>query len=186
MPLRSDIRRWGGVTKLLHWTIALLVIVLLGVGLWMIDLPISLDKVRVYALHKSTGVTVLALMLIRIAWRASEKSRPQMPLGMPAWERGAAVASHVLLYVALLVMPLSGWLFNSAANFPLQWFGWLSLPALSGPDPALKAFARAIHHWTAYTLIALLSLHVLAAFKHHVFDRNEILRRMLPGQGSRR
>jgi cytochrome b561 len=186
MPLRSDTRRWGGLTKLLHWSVALLVIALLGVGLWMIDLPMSPDKVRVYALHKSIGITVLALMLVRIAWRAHEKSRPQMPFGMPAWERGVAWLSHVLLYVALLLMPLSGWLFNSAANFPLQWFGWFSLPALGGPDPAVKAFARAVHHWTAYTLIALVSLHVLAALKHHWFDRDETLRRMLPGRRSRR
>ena len=186
MPLRSDTRRWGGVTKLLHWTVALLVIVLLGVGLWMIDLPISPDKVRVYALHKSVGITVLGLMLVRIAWRAIERSRPKLPFGMPVWQRGAARLSHVLLYAALLVMPLSGWLFNSAANFPLQWFGWLSLPALSGPDPELKTIARAVHHWTAYTLITLVSLHVLAALKHHWFDRDDTLRRMLPGRSSRR
>lgn len=186
MPLRSDARRWGGITKLLHWTVALLVVALLGIGLWMTDLPISPDKVRVYALHKSIGITVLALMLIRIAWRANEQTRPEMPFGMPAWERAAAWSSHALLYAALLVMPLSGWLFNSAANFPLQWFGWLSLPALSGPDPALKAFARAVHQWTAYTLIALVTLHVMAALKHHGFDRDETLRRMLPGRRTRR
>ncbi len=186
MPLRSDTRRWGALTKLLHWTVALLVIALLGIGLWMIDLPLSPNKVRVYALHKSVGITVLALMLVRIAWRAREQARPQMPFAMPAWERGAARLSHVLLYVALLVMPLSGWVFNSAANFPLQWFGWVSLPALGGPDPELKALARAVHHWTAYTLIALVSLHVLAALKHHLLDRDETLRRILPGRGTRR
>ena len=186
MPLRSDTRRWGGISKLLHWTVAFLVIAMLGVGLWMIELPISPDKVRVYALHKSIGITVLTLMLIRIVWRASEKSRPQMPFGMPTWERAAAWLSHLLLYLALIVMPLSGWLFNSAANFPLQWFGWLSLPPLSGPDPELKTLARAVHHWTAYALIALVSLHVLAALKHHWLNRDDILRRMLPGGRSRR
>ena len=186
MKLRSDSRRWGAVTKALHWIIALAVIGLLCVGLWMIDLPMSADKVRVYALHKSVGVTVLALALIRIAWRLGEKTRPGLPFGMPQWERAAAWSSHLLLYVGLLLMPLSGWLFNSAANFPLQWFGWLTIPGLTGPDPEIKVLARAIHHWTAYALIALLSLHVLAALKHHFVDRDETLRRMLPGRNSRR
>lgn len=186
MKLRSDSRRWGAVTKTLHWIIALAVITLLCVGLWMIDLPISADKVRVYALHKSVGITVLALMLVRIAWRLNEKTRPELPFGMPGWERAAAWSSHLLLYAALIVMPLSGWLFNSAANFPLQWFGWLAIPGLTGPDPEIKAVARAVHHWTAYALIALLSLHVLAALKHHILDRDETLRRMLPGRNSRR
>lgn len=186
MPLYSDTRHWGAIAKLLHWLVALLVIALLWVGLWMVDLPLSPDKVRVYALHKSVGISVLALMLVRIAWRSAERSRPKPPFVMPTWERAAARLSHALLYALLLVMPLSGWLFNSAANFPLQWFGWLSLPALAGPDPELKAIARAVHHWSAYALIALVSLHVLAALKHHLIDRDETLRRMLPGQGGRR
>ncbi len=186
MKLRSDARRWGGVTKTLHWTIALAVIALLCVGTWMVDLPISADKVRIYGLHKSAGITVLALMLVRIAWRRWEAARPELPFGMPGWERAAAWSSHLLLYLALLVMPLSGWLFNSAANFPLQWFGWFTIPGLTGPDPEVKAWARAVHHWTGYFLIGLVSLHVMAALKHHLLDRDETLRRMWPGAPRRR
>jgi len=186
MKLRSNSRRWGAVTRTLHWIIALAVIAMLCVGLWMIDLPISADKVRVYALHKSVGITVLALMLVRIAWRLHEGVRPELPFGMPKWEPAAAWSSHLLLYGALLVMPLSGWLFNSAANFPLQWFGWFSIPGLTGPDPEIKDLARAVHHWTAYALIALVSVHVLAALKHHYVDRDETLRRMWTGPRTRR
>ncbi len=186
MPLRSDLKNWGSITKGLHWLIALAVIGLLCVGPWMVELPISANKVRVYALHKSTGVTVLALMCLRMAWRLIEGRRPRLPPGMPAWQRGLANASHGLLYLALLVMPLSGWIFNSAANFPLQWFGLVSMPALAAPDPSIKQLARDVHGWTAWLLIGLVTLHVLAALKHHFFDRDPTLRRMLPGGNVRR
>jgi cytochrome b561 len=178
MAWKSTIDAWGSVTKTLHWLIATLVVVMACVGWYMKGLPNTPDKVAIYALHKSTGLTVLTLMLIRIGWRWYEGLRPQPPSGMPRWQQTAANATHVLLYFALLAMPVSGWLFNSASNFALRWYGLFSVPALSGPDPALKAFAGATHLFVFWLIALLLLLHVGAALQHHYVERDEVLRRM--------
>lgn len=181
MPLLSTPQRWGSVMKALHWLVALAVIALAIVGWWMKGLPVSPDKVKVYALHKSVGLTVLALVLVRLAWRTLvDRRRPPLPPGMPHAQRFAAHASHVLLYLALLAMALSGWLFNSAANFPLRWFGLFSVPSLSAPDPELKALAGAAHWWLFWVIAAVFAVHAGAALWHHFARRDDVLLRMLP------
>jgi cytochrome b561 len=179
MAWKSSLQEWGSITKSLHWLVALAVLGLLAVGLWMTELPNSPDKIAIYKLHKSVGLTVLALMALRVAWRISERARPTPP-PMPAWQRRASKISHGLLYVCLLVMPLSGWLYNSASNFPLKWFELFRVPPLSGADRELKALAGDIHEFTAWLLIALIALHVAAALKHHLIERDGVLRAMLP------
>ncbi len=183
MPLRNTPQRWGWVAQFLHWSIALLIIGLVIVGLTMDDMANSPDKVNVYALHKSTGLTVLVLVVLRLLWRLIDP-RPPYEAGMPAWQRKVSSLTHGLLYVLMLSQPLSGWLFNSASNFPLQWFWLLKVPALAGPDPELKALARDIHGAGFYLLGALIALHVGAALKHHFVDRDATLARMLPGVSS--
>ena len=178
MALLSTREDWGGVTRTLHWLIALLVVVLATVGWTMKGLPNTPGKAAIYALHKSTGLTVLTLALLRIAWRAWEGVRPSQPADMPAWQVRAAAASHVLLYAVLLAMPISGWLFNSAANFPLHWFGLFAVPALSNPDPELKALARFAHEFLFWCLAGLVAVHVAAALHHHYVKRDDVLRRM--------
>jgi cytochrome b561 len=171
--------RWNRFAQLLHWLIALLILGLAIVGLTMTLMAPSIDKLKVYALHKSTGITVLMLVGLRLVWRLAHRAPPPEP--MPRWQHVAASATHVALYVLMFAMPLSGWLYNSASNFPLQWFGLFHLPALWGPDPTVKAWASDIHYWGFWTLAALVALHAAAAFKHHYVDRDETLRRMLPG-----
>lgn len=183
MALRSNQETWGSVTKALHWLVALAIVGLFCVGWYMKGLPNSPDKIRIYALHKSTGLTVLALVALRIAWRLGE-SRPAPPPGMPAWQSRLSAAVHLALYAVMLGMPLSGWWFNSAANFPLRWFGQFSVPALGGADPAGKALAGAIHYYGAWLLALLFLLHVGGALVHHFVDRDVVLRRMLPGARS--
>jgi cytochrome b561 len=178
MTLRSTHAQWGSVTKALHWLIALLIVGMATVGWIMKGLPNTPDKVAIYALHKSTGLTVLALVLIRIAWRLREGVRPDPPPGMPAWQVRAADVTHVLFYVAMLAMPLSGWLFNSAANFPLRWFGLFTVPALSGPDPALKSMAGYAHWFGFWCIAALFTAHAGAALDHHYRIRDNVLSRM--------
>ena len=184
MALVSTRDEWGAVTRALHWLIALLVVVLATVGWYMKGLPNTPDKAAIYGLHKSTGLTVLALMLARILWRAFEGVRPAQPTGMPGWQVHAARASHVLLYVALIAMPISGWLFNSAANFPLHWFGLFAVPALSGPDPELKAAARFAHEFLFWCIAGLVAVHASAALYHHFGARDGVLRRMGWGGGA--
>jgi len=167
------------VAKFFHWTIALFVIGLLVGGLTMTDMKVSPDKFKLYALHKSFGITVLALMLLRFAWRGVDPRPSDVP-GMAPVVAFAAHAVHRLLYVALLAMPISGWVYNSASNFPLQWFGLVNLPAIVGPDKDLKALAHEVHEVLAWTIIALLLAHIAGALKHHFIDRDDTLRRMLP------
>lgn len=179
MALRNDERSWSTPVKTLHWLIALLVITLAVLGLTMKGMPNSPDKIQIYALHKSLGLTVLALVALRIVVRASDR-RPPHPAALPPWQRVSAEAVHGLLYVLLIAMPLSGWLFNSAANFPLKWFGLVSIPALTGPDPELKELARAAHFWLFCVLAGLFVVHAGAALQHHFVRRDDVLRRMLP------
>ena len=179
MPLRNRPDRWGWVAQSLHWLVALGVIALALVGLLMQELPTSPTKIKVYALHKSVGLTVLALVVLRLAWRFIDR-RPPYPPGMPGWQRGLASLTHGLLYLLLLAMPITGWLYNSASNFALRWFGLFSVPPLSGPDPELKALAQDLHSWGFYLLAILFAIHVAAALKHHLVNRDDTLTRMLP------
>jgi cytochrome b561 len=177
MQLRNDTDRWGALSLALHWITALLVVAMAGLGLWMTSLDPSMYKLKAYALHKSLGLTVLGLTGLRIAWLLVGR-RPAM-LPAPRWQRLAAIGSHAGLYVLLLLVPLSGWWYNSTAGFPLRWFGLVALPPLGGADAALKAIARERHEWLFYALAALVVLHVAAALWHHLHLRDATLSRML-------
>jgi cytochrome b561 len=179
MRFKSTPETWGAVAKFLHWTIAILVVMMLIGGVSMDDIPNGPDKMWVYAMHKSTGLTILALMLLRLLWRAFDP-RPADPPGAGRPAMFAARTLHAGFYVLLILMPLSGWLYNSASNFPLKWFGLFSVPALSGADKDIKHFAHEVHE-TLYVVIAIaIALHAAAAIKHHFIDRDNVLRRMLP------
>jgi cytochrome b561 len=181
LPLRNDLARWGWVSITLHWVTVLAIIGLAIVGTQMDDLPTSLMKVKVYALHKSVGLTVLALTAFRLLWRLYAGA-PALP-PMPKWQRLAAHASHITLYVLLFAMPLSGWLLHSAsskAGYALKWFGLFKVPAIAAYDPALKAFAHELHESLFKVILVVAVIHVAAAFKHHFVARDQTLHRMLP------
>jgi len=181
MPVRSTATDWGAVTRLFHWGMLLLFIGIISVGFYMTDLPLSPKKLNVYALHKSIGLTLLALAVLRLLWRLGER-RPASP-PMPAWQERVAAATHVLLYVLMFVIPLSGWLYNSAAGFPLQWFHLVNLPALCASNPGLKVLAKELHVAGVLCLIAIVALHAAAALKHHFVDHDRTLLAMLPRAG---
>lgn len=179
MALKSEANRWGAGARTLHWIMAVLIIGLGLVGLYMSDLPNSPQKIKIYALHKSVGLTVLALLLLRLAWRMADRRPDEVP--MPRWQALAARAVHGLLYVLMFALPLSGWLYNSASGYPLQWFSLFNLPSLTGgADPALKGAAHLIHEYGFYVLVLALLAHVGGALKHHFIDRDDTLVRMLP------
>lgn len=180
MPIRNPNDRWGAVSIGLHWLTLLLVLALVLVGFLMQELPNSPTKIQVYALHKSFGLTVLALTVLRLLWRLFAGAPAPVP-GTPRWQAGVASATHGALYAILLAMPLSGWLYNSASGFPLRWFNLFALPKLSGYDAEVKAFALAAHEWLFIALAAIVAVHAAAALKHHYFDRDATLSRMLPG-----
>ena len=178
MSLRSNEHQWGSVSKFLHWVIALAILGNGAFGLLM-DLASSpMQKINWLALHKSIGLTVLALILLRIVWRAFDRRPPDEP--MPRWQALAAHAMHGVLYVVIVAIPLSGWWFNSVTGKPLQWFKQFNLPALGEKNDALRHFAHGVHEYLFWFLVLLLLAHVGGALKHHVFDNDNVLRRMLP------
>ena len=179
MPIRNTTERWGWVSISIHWLTVLMVLSLIVVGLLMQEMANSPTKIQVYALHKSFGLTVLALTVLRLLWRLVAGT-PAAAAGVPRWQQVAAQASHGALYVILLAMPLSGWLYNSASGFPLKWFGLFGLPKLSGYDAGVKAFALAAHEWLFIALAVIVAVHAAAALKHHYLDRDRTLARMLP------
>jgi cytochrome b561 len=181
MPLqwRNTSERYGGVTQLFHWVVVGLIITQFVLANRADDLPLGVKKIAVLAQHKSVGMTILMLAVLRISWRLSSKV-PALPSMTPGWQRLGARGSHVLLYLLLFLMPLSGWLMSSARNFPVSWFGLFTFPDLIGPDRALYERLHDVHEALATTLFVVAVIHALAALKHHFFDRDNVLRRMLP------
>ncbi len=178
MSPRSNDRQWGSVSKFLHWIIALAILCNGAFGLLM-DLASSpMQKINWLAVHKSIGLTVLALVLLRILWRWGD-GRPAEEPG-PKWQMLTARIVHGVLYVVILAIPLTGWWFNSVSGKPLQWFKLFNLPALTAKNDQLRDFAHGVHEYLFWFLLLVLVAHVGAALKHHVFDNDNVLRRMLP------
>ena len=179
MPLKNTREEWGSVSMALHWLVVVLILMMAVIGLTMGDLPNGPDKIWVYALHKSIGITILALVVLRLAWRLYAGA-PAAVAGTPGWQERTASLTHWALYALLLAMPLSGWVLNSASGFPLQWFGLFNLPALTGRDHDLHELAAEVHELLFWILVALVVAHAAAAFYHHLFQRDATLARMLP------
>ena len=174
--------RWGGVSMTLHWLIAVLILAIGIVGLTMGELPRTPKYFWVYTAHKSLGITVLALMLLRLGWRLYAGAPAPVP-GTPAWQARAASLTHWLLYALALAMPLSGWLYDSASGLrPFKFFGLFAMPKLVAPNESLRALSHEVHELGFWLLIALVLLHAGAAFYHHAFLRDATLTRMIPGR----
>ncbi len=170
---------YGSVAKSFHWLIFVLIAGLLAVGFLMTDMENGPDKFRIYGLHKSTGITVLMLALLRLGWKMANVT-PLLPDGMRSLEKLAARAGHWALYALMIAMPLSGWLMSSAAGFSVSVFGVFTLPDLVAPDKMLKDTLSDLHELLGYAIIVMVSLHALAALLHHYYHKNNVLRRMLP------
>ena len=171
--------RWGPVSQLLHWTIVALILAMAYLGLTMTDLPNGPHKIHTYALHKSIGLTILALVSLRVLWRLYAGAPPPVA-GTPRWQERIASSTHFALYGLLFAMPLSGWVVNSAAGFPLQWFGLFNLPRLTARDVHVHALAVDVHETLFWCLVALVAAHAGAALYHHLVQRDDTLARMLP------
>ena len=178
MSLRSTRRQWGSVAKFFHWTTALLII---GNGIFGLAMDLAsspMQKINWLALHKSIGLTVLALLLLRVLWRWRDHRPVEEPA--PRWQKIAAHSVHGMLYLLVAALPLSGWWFNSIAGKPLQFFKMFNLPALTAANPAMRHTAHALHEYLFWILVAVLVPHIAGALKHHLFDRDNVLLRMLP------
>jgi cytochrome b561 len=177
-------QRYGRAAIALHWITAILILANLTLGLSMVPLPISPRKLQWYLWHKSIGITIFLLTSVRIAWRTAHPHPAPVP--MPAWQRRAAAASHALLYVLLLAIPLSGWLFSSATGVQVVYLGIFALPDLVPKDKALGDALRLVHVTLNSLLVAVVCIHVAAALKHHFVDRDNSLARILPPAGNDR
>jgi cytochrome b561 len=182
MPTGISTERYGAVAQLLHWIVAALIVTQFVLANLAEDLPLGAAKFAMLARHKSVGMTILMLAILRLLWRIGH-APPPLPAAMPQYERRLARITHVLLYALLFAMPLSGWLMSSAKNFPVSWFGLFAWPNLIAPDPVKFDFFKELHEVLATTLFAVALLHIAAALKHHFYDKNEVLRRMLPRTG---
>ncbi len=163
----------------LHWVIALLILVAFPLGIYMADLPLSPTKLKLFASHKSIGVTVFLFVLARVVWRLTH-AVPAPPAGMPGWQQRAASITHGLLYVLILAVPLVGWLASSADGMQTVYFRVLPLPDLLPKDKALGEVLGKVHGAMAFTMALLVIAHIAASLKHHLVDRDDVLKRMLP------
>jgi cytochrome b561 len=171
-------RRYSATAITLHWVTAALIVANLLLGLSMVGLPISPQKLQWYIWHKWIGITVFLLAAMRIGWRYFHPA--PAPVTMPYWQERAAAISHGLLYALLLVIPISGWLYSSATGVQVVYLGILPLPDLVPKDKPLATVLRGVHVSLNFMLFALVCLHTAAALKHHFVDRDDSLLRMLP------
>jgi cytochrome b561 len=164
----------------LHWLLALLIIANFALGVTMVDISgLTPAKLQYFAWHKWLGIAVLALTAYRFLWRLSQDT-PRYPIGIPAWQEQLAGALHRLMYMLMFAVPLSGYLYTTAAGVPVVFLGLLPIPAAFGPDAALKAIFKTAHYALNMGLLAGVCLHISAALKHHFIERDNILRRMFP------
>jgi cytochrome b561 len=160
----------------LHWLIAGLIISAFALGWVMTELAISPLKVRMFNWHKWVGMTVLALAALRTLWRLTHPAPALLP--MPAWQRISAHALHGLLYAMMFALPLSGWAYSNATGYPIVYLGLWRLPDLVTKNKALAAQLVEVHETLGWVLLAIVVIHVAAALKHHLVDRDETLGRM--------
>ncbi|CAJ0811260.1 Cytochrome b561 [Ralstonia wenshanensis] len=173
----------GAYTKpaiAMHWIIALLIFAAFGLGLYMTDIPgFTPTKLKLFSYHKWIGITVLIFAVLRVLWRLTHPAPAPVP-GMPKWQHAAAEAAHFGLYLLILAVPLTGYLLSVAAGVKVVYLGLWELPMLFDKSDALKDIFSMAHEWLNWTMAAIVVVHILAALKHHVVDRDGTLRRMVP------
>ena len=170
--------QYGTAAIALHWVTALLILANLLLGISMVPLPLSIRKLHWYSWHKWIGTTIFLLTCARLIWRLVRPAPP--PVTMPGWQRRAAAVSHTLLYLLMLVIPISGWLYSSSTGVQVVYLGIVPLPDLVPKDKALASALKAVHVSLNVAMVGVIAIHAAAAIKHHFVDRDEVLVRMWP------
>lgn len=179
-PMPRPPERYDNVAIAFHWLLALMLAVSFSVGVYMADLPFSIQRVKLFNWHKWAGMTILGLTILRLLWRLSHARPPEAP--GPRWQQRAAKATHAGMYLLCFAIPLVGWAHSSAAGFQIVVYGLIPMPNLLPADPDLAKLIKPWHGALAYALAALVALHVAAGLKHHFVDRDGLLHRMRPGR----
>lgn len=173
----TEVQRYTLTAIVLHWAIALMVFVLIGVGWYMDDLPKGPDRGWYFALHKNIGISLFLLLLLRVIWRATHRP-PPLP-DLPAWNRNLARANHFLLYALLFIQPVSGYISSSFSGHKGRYFG-MELPYWGWKDETLNDIFSTLHEISSKVLLALVAFHLLGAIMHRAYYRDSTMRRMLP------
>jgi len=179
MPNQEIPARYGAVAQAFHWVIAALIVTQFTLANLAVDLPVGARKLDLLTRHKSFGMTVLMLTILRLLWRLNNPP-PALPPAMTSRERLAARSTHIAFYVLLFAMPLTGWMMSSAKNYSVSWFGLFTWPNLIGRSQSAFKLLQTTHHALSKVLLAIAVLHILAALKHHFWDKDDVLLRMLP------
>ncbi len=167
-------------SKIIHWTLAIIIILMLALSFFLDDVPKPNQPIA-YMIHKSFGLLVLALMLVRLLW-ISMRGKPELPATVPNWQKVLARGVQYSLYLFLFLMPISGWIMSVAANHPPVFFGLFSVSLPITPSEDLAGIMAQTHEIIAWILIFLLVLHVAGALKHYFFNKDNVLQTMLPGK----
>ena len=182
----SEAGRYDGVTIGLHWFVAALAIAVAVLGLMIPEAPRGSEwRDWILLWHRSIGMAILAAMVLRMLWRLRHPS-PPLPPGLKPVEAFLAHATHGLLYVAFVAMPLAGYLNTAAAGHPLSLFGLVTLPPPIAENQRLAQIAIALHLVGQFAVYGFVALHVAAALMHGIFRRDGVFSRMLPARTARR
>jgi cytochrome b561 len=168
---------------LLHWLLALAIVLTFSFGLYMVELPFSPQRLKQYNWHKWAGMTILILSALRLLWRLTHPA-PALPAHLPAWQRLASGSTHGLMYALFFAIPLVGWTYSSALGFPIVLYGVFEMPNFVSRDTELAATLKLTHKYLAYSLATLVTIHVLAALQHHFLLKDDLLARMGLGKPS--
>ena len=181
MRVEAGPRRIGRTTRLLHWGSAMLLAGAFGLAWTFSALDPSALSARLVGIHRSLGLAILALTIMRLVWRATAAPLPPLPAGTAAWERRLARGVQGALYLGLLAMPLLGWIGSSAAGDAVTAFGILPLPDLVGMDQDLSDRVFQAHHLLGYSILGLLALHIAGALRHYLVAQDGVLASMVNG-----
>jgi cytochrome b561 len=174
--------RYTMAAIIFHWIVAILALTLIGLGLFMTEVPKgNPDRAFYFNLHKSIGVTTALLVIVRLWWRIRNPP-PSLPASMPGWEVTASKISHALLYMCLIVMPLSGFAASQFTKYGVNYFGLFKIPPMGSENKVVYDLLQGIHGVTATLLITVVVIHVLAAFKHLLINRDRVFQRMFVGR----
>lgn len=182
MAFKNSAFQYGAIAKFLHWALALLILLqyyLVYWKRWVLPEKSAMANFYIGGLHKPIGVVFLLLALFAVIWHVNNP-KPAYPPQMHNWEKQSALLVQGVLYLTLFAMPLSGFMMSTAAGYPPSFFGLFQFPQWIPQNPAVAHFFFDVHQITGYVIIALVTIHIAAALKHHFIDHDDILKRMLP------
>lgn len=177
ISFKNTAEKFGLTARAFHWLIAVLILMLLMMGYQMGTLPMGPDKLWVIGLHKSLGITVLALGIMRLIWRILNAPPPALP-SHAKWEKILAKTIHGVFYLSIIGMPLSGWIMSSASEYPVTFFGWFNMPSIVAKNHDLAEAMEEVHELFALGLMGSVALHIAGALKHRLIDKDDTLKRM--------